>query len=117
MQETTAAATEGPGSRAAGQSRRAAPKGPEECDQQAARGGQGQARSDADQDSGGPATRTELERRKHKDRAHQRAGRVARRRAGRRAEPEPDSHSRPAPRAGSAEGVRRAVLVRSGAVA
>ena len=98
MQETTAAATEGPGSRAAGQSRRAAPKGPEECDQQAARGGQGQAslRSDADQDSGGPATRTELERRKHKDRAHQRAGRVARRRAGRRAEPEPDSHSRPA---------------------
>ena len=67
----------------------------------------GEKTSDADQ-----ATRTKLERRKHKGRAHQRAGpgRAARRRAGRRAEPEPDSHARPAPRVESAEGVRRAAL-------
>ena len=41
--------TDGPGSRAAGPSRRAAPKGPEECDQ---RGGQRQAAVARTQDSG-----------------------------------------------------------------
>ena len=70
----------------------------------------GEETSDADQVSGRPATRTKLERRKQKGRAHQRAGRAARRRAGRRAEPEPDSQARLAPRAGSAEGVCRAAL-------
>ena len=49
LQETTAAATDGPVSRAAGPSRRAAPKGPEECDQ---RGGQRQAAVARTQDSG-----------------------------------------------------------------